>query len=234
MRETLVLDDPAGAAAERIAGAVSGGGHVALAGGSSPRAAYERLAIMDVAWSGATLWFGDERCVPPEDRRSNFGMVRGTLLDRLTGAKPDVWRMEAERGPDEAASAYERLLLAAFAGDPPVLDLVLLGIGPDGHCASLFPGQPALEERERLVVCVPRPGFPPWVPRVTLTLRVINAAREVLFLATGAEKAEAVARSVAEPAHRDVPASLVAPTSGAVTVLLDPAAAGGLPAQASS
>lgn len=227
VREKLVLDDPAAAAAERIGSAVSNGGHVALAGGSSPRAAYERLATMDVEWSRATLWFGDERCVSPDDRRSNFGMVRSALLDRLTGAQPDVRRIEGERGPDRAAAAYERELLAAFAGQPPVFDLVLLGIGADGHCASLFPRQPALEERARLVVGVARPGLAPWVPRVTMTLPLINAAREVLFLVTGAEKARAVARLIAEPAGRGLPASLVAPASGALTVLLDhPAAAG--------
>jgi 6-phosphogluconolactonase len=232
-RETLILDDPAAAAAERIAGAVSKGGHVALAGGTTPRAAYERLATMDVEWVCATLWFGDERCVPPDDPRSNFGMARSALLDRLTGARPEVRRIEGERGPGEAASAYERQLHTAFGGQPPVLDLVLLGIGPDGHCASLFPRQPALEERARLVVGVARPGLPPWVPRVTVTLPLINAAREVLFLATGAEKAQAVARLIAEPAGREFPASLVAPASGALTVLLDHAAAAG-PAEAVS
>jgi 6-phosphogluconolactonase len=228
--QTRVLENPALAAAERIAGAVSRGAHVALAGGSTPRAAYEHLATLELDWSRSTLWFGDERCVAPDDPRSNFGQVRATLLDRLSGRLPDVRRMEAERGPDIAAHGYERELLQAFSGNP-VLDLVLLGIGPDGHCASLFPGQAALDEHERLAVGVERPGLPPVVPRVTLTLPVINAAREVLFLVRGPEKAEAVARAFAGPADRDVPASLVAPTSGALTVLLDRAAAGRLPVE---
>jgi 6-phosphogluconolactonase len=227
-RETRVLEDPVAAAAERVAGVVSAGGHVALAGGSTPRAAYQRLATMDLDWSHCTLWFGDERCVPPDDERSNFAMVRAALLDRLSGTSPAVRRIEAEHGPHESASRYERELVDTFDGGQPVLDLVLLGIGPDAHCASLFPGQPALDERERLVVGVEQAGLAPWVPRVTLTLRTINAAREVIFLAVGAEKAGAVARALAGAADHDAPASLVLPTSGPPLFLLDAAAAGGL------
>src|SRR5688572_15153316 len=108
----IVLDDPAGAAAERIAAAASGGGHVALAGGSTPRAAYERLAGMDVDWSRSTLWFGDERCVPADDERSNYGMVRAALLDGLGGDGPAVRRMAGELGPERGAEAYARDLRA--------------------------------------------------------------------------------------------------------------------------
>jgi 6-phosphogluconolactonase len=229
---TRVLDDPAGAAADLIAAAVGAGAHIALAGGSTPRAAYERVATMDLDWSSATLWFGDERCVPPDDERSNYGMVRGALLDRISGAQPVVHRMEGERGPHEGADAYESLLCEAFGGGPPELDLVLLGLGPDAHCASLFPGQPALDEGERWAVGVEEAGMQPHIPRVTLTLPTINAAAEVVFLIAGADKADAVRRAFVEEPSRDAPASLVAPAPGKLVVLLDAAAAAGLQTEA--
>jgi 6-phosphogluconolactonase len=229
--DTLVLQDPAAATAERLAAAANAGGHIALTGGSTPRDAYERLAAMDVDWPGCTLWFGDERCVPPDDERSNYGMVKAALLDRIDGELPQVRRIPAELGPDEGADAYERELRKAFSEPIPVLDLVLLGIGPDAHCASLFPNSPALEERSRLAVGVPEPGLDPWVPRVTLTLPVINAAHEVVFLAVGPEKADAVARAFDGEPGPEAPSSLVSPASGALTVLLDRAAAGLRPPQ---
>ena len=226
---TLVVEDPAAVAAERLARAAGEGGQIAFAGGSTPRAAYERLAGMEVEWPACTLWFGDERCVEPDDQRSNFRLVREALLDRLTGPAPQVRRIMGERGPDEAGDAYELELRRAFGEGMPRLDLVLLGLGPDAHCASLFPRQPALEERERLAVGVEQAGLAPWVPRVTLTLPVINAAREVVFLVAGAEKAEAVRRAFAGEPDRDAPASLVAPEPGTLTVLLDAPAAEKLP-----
>jgi 6-phosphogluconolactonase len=226
MAETLVLADPARAAAERLAAALNGGGHVALAGGSTPRAAYEQLAAMEVDWSGCTLWFGDERCVPPDDDRSNFGMVREALLERIAPAAPDVRRIPAEHGSHAGADSYEHELRAAFAGSPPAFDLVLLGLGPDAHCASLFPDHDALGERRRLAVGVEHPGLAPWVPRVTLTLPVLNGAREVLFLVSGEEKASAVRRAFSGAQSSSAPASLVRPESGRLTVLLDALAAG--------
>ena len=223
----LVVDDPAAVAADRLAVAIGDGGHIALTGGSTPRAAYELLATMDVDWTRCTLWFGDERCVPPDDELSNYAMVRAALLDRLSGEQPAVRRMEGERGPHAGADAYER----ALAEEVTSFDLVLLGLGPDAHCASLYPNDPALDEHRRRVVGVEQAGMEPLVPRVTITLPVINAAREVLFLVTGAGKAEAVARSFAGEPSRDAPASLVAPASGALTVLMDAAAATQLPAE---
>jgi 6-phosphogluconolactonase len=223
--DTFVLEDPAGETAERLAAAVNAGGHVALTGGSTPRLAYERLAAMEVDWSGCTLWFGDERCVPPGDERSNFGMVRDSLLDRLPDPPPDVRRIAGELGPEEGAAAYERELRKAFGEGIPRFDLVLLGLGPDGHCASLFPGDPALDERERLAVGVARSGLAPWVPRVTLTLPVLNAARQVVFLVTGTDKAAAAARAFADTPDPRTPASLVAPAAGTLTVLIDRSAA---------
>lgn len=232
---TLVLDDPAAAAAGRLAAAARAGAHVALAGGATPRTAYERAAAMEaVDWSGCTLWFGDERCVAPDDERSNARMVEEALLARLAGDRPAVRRIPAERGPHEAADAYEAQLREAFSAGSPSLDLVLLGLGADGHCASLFPGQTALEERRRLAIGVERPGLAPWVPRVTLSLPAINAASEVVFLVAGADKAEAVARAFAGGRDLGVPASLVAPAGGGPTVLLDAAAAAELPAGARS
>lgn len=225
----IVVEDPASLAAESLAKAAKAGGQIALAGGSTPRGAYERLAGMKIDWPGCTLWFGDERCVPPNDLRSNFRMVREALLDRLTNAAPEVRRIAGECEPGVAAEAYERELRAAFGDDLPRLDLVLLGLGPDAHCASLFPGQPSLDERERLAVGIERPGLEPWVPRVTLTLPVINAAREVVFLVAGADKADAVERAFGGEPSRDAPASLVAPENGVLTVLLDQAAAKQLP-----
>ena len=225
--DRLVLDDPSAAAAERLAAAIGEGGHIALTGGSSPRAAYELLASMEVDWTRCTLWFGDERCVPPDDALSNYGMVRAALLDRLSGDAPEVRRIEGELGPHAGADAYEQ----ALAGEVTNFDLVLLGLGHDAHCASLFPNDAALDERRRRAVGVEQAGMEPLVPRVTITLPVINAARKVIFLVTGADKAEAVARAFGGEPDRSAPASLVAPARGTLEVLLDPAAAAGLPAE---
>jgi 6-phosphogluconolactonase len=176
-------------------------------------------------WPGATVWFGDERCVPPKDVRSNYRAVQSALLCRLDADSwPDVQRIRGELGVHDAVVDYERRLRSA---GPPRFDLVLLGVGTDGHTASLFPDQDALEERERLVVGVERPGRPPFVPRVTLTLAALTAARRVVFLVTGAEKAGAVAAAFGPAARPDrhVPASMVAAAGGEVIVLLDVAAA---------
>ena len=229
MTNTLVLDDPVEEAAVRLADAVGAGGQIALTGGSTARPAYERLAAAEVDWSRCTLWFGDERCVPPGDEHSNFGMFRESLLDRLPGKAPDVRRIPGELGPGAGAAAYEQELRTVFGTGIPRFDLVLLGLGPDGHCASLFPGDPALEERERLAVGVARSGLAPWVPRVTLTLPVLNAAHHVLFLVTGADKAAAAARAFSGGPDRSTPASLVAPTDGTLAALMDRAAAEQLP-----
>lgn len=223
MTDLRVTDDPAAAAAELLAGHVRAGAHIALTGGSTPRDAYARLAATDgLDWSAPTLWFGDERCVAPDDERSNFRMAREALLDRV-GARAE--RIRGELGADDGAADYESRLRTAFGEDFPALDLILLGLGSDGHCASLFPGRPELEVTDRAVVGVPEAGLEPFVPRVSLTLAAINAGREVVFLVTGAGKAEAAARAFGGTPDPDTPASLVAPESGALTVLLDPPAA---------
>ena len=220
-----VLDDPAGAVAELIARAGAAGRHLVLTGGSTPRVAYERAAEMDVDWSGASFWFGDERCVPPEHEHSNFGMADKALLSKIEAKA--VYRMRGELGPHEGARDYEQQLAGVFGqGVPPELDLLLLGLGPDAHCASLFPGDHALGEQTKTVVGVEMPGMAPLVPRISLTLPVLNAAGEVVFLVTGEDKAEAVARAFGglRPGP-DAPASLVLPDPGSLTVLLDEAAA---------
>ena len=226
-REVIVVDDPAAEAADRIAAAADQGGHIALAGGSTPRRAYELAADLDADWSRATLWFGDERCVPPDHEHSNFGMARRALLSRLgAGADaPRVERMEGERGPADGAAAYEDALRNAFGDGAPRLDLVLLGIGPDMHTASLFPGDGALATEGRLAVGVETPGMAPLVSRITLTLDTLNAAHEVLFLIAGEDKADAVAGAFGDAPGPHAPASLVRPDAGNLTVLLDPAAA---------
>jgi 6-phosphogluconolactonase len=195
-----------------------------LTGGSTPRAAYERCAALGADWSGASFWFGDERCVPPDHEQSNYGMAEKALLGRIQPAA--VYRMRGELGPEEGARDYERQLREVFGEGIPQLDWLLLGLGPDAHCASLFPGDAALGERERSVVGVEVPGMAPLVPRITLTLPVLNAAREVIFLVTGEDKSEAVARAFGGLTPTpEAPASLVRPSSGALTVLLDEGAA---------
>ena len=222
--EVVVTPDPAGPAAERMAETAAKGGHIVLSGGSTPRAAYERAAGMDVDWSRATLWFGDDRCVPPDHEHSNYRMVKQALLDRIDGAPPAVKRMQGELGPDAGADAYEADLRDAFGEGLPRLDLVLMGLGPDAHTASLFPNDDALGETERAVVGVPTPGMAPLVSRITVTLPLVNVAREVVFLVSGEDKAEAVARAFSGTPDPSAPASLVQPENGSFTLLADEAA----------
>ncbi len=212
-----VTDDPAGAAAALLAQA---SGHVCITGGSTPRAAYERVAADRADWSGVHFWFTDERCVPPDHEHSNFRMADEALLSRAQGAT--VHRMRGELGPREGATDYEREL--EEAGDP-TFELILLGIGPDAHTCSLFPGDEAVGEHDRPVVGVETPGMAPLVSRITLTLPVVNRSQQIVFLVTGEDKADAVARAFAAPPDPSAPASLV---DGEVTVLLDEAAARGL------
>ncbi|MEA2474211.1 MAG: 6-phosphogluconolactonase [Thermoleophilaceae bacterium] len=227
MADIRIVDDPAAAAADLIADSVRAGGHIALTGGSTPRTAYERLAGMDLDWTSTTLWFGDERCVPPDHEYSNYRMAKEALLDRIEGDPPAVHRMPGEKGPHAGAGDYERELRETLGEQLPRLDLVLLGLGPDAHTASLFPNKPAVEVTDRAVVGVEEAGLEPFVPRITLTLPAINAGRRVLFLIAGVEKSAAVSKAFGGgEAGPEVPASLV--TDSAV-VLLDGPAASGLP-----
>lgn len=175
---------------------------VALSGGGTPKRIYPLLVaeprVSRVDWSRVEFWWGDERSVPPEDPESNYGVAEQLLLSQL----PDVDRSLVHRMPadaanlDAAAAAHEAGLRASFGvgpdDPPPAFDLIWLGMGPDGHCASLFPGSAALEERERLIVANWAPGPQAW--RMTFTYPLLNAAREALFLVTGADKADVLAR----------------------------------------
>jgi 6-phosphogluconolactonase len=207
--------------AERLARAAAEGGHVVLSGGSTPRAAYERAAVLAPDWTRVAVWWGDERCVPPDDERSNYRMAAEALLTRLACPPLAVHRIRGELGNDTAAEEYEQAL--AYTE----LDVVLLGVGPDGHVASLFPNSPSLDERERRVIGA-EPRLEPFVDRVTMTLPALRAAREILFVLAGSEKAEAARRAFAGPPDPRTPASLVRSERGPTRVVLDRAAAVGL------
>lgn len=230
-----IVQDPGRAASALLLSAVLARGHVVLTGGSTPRQAYEELATaareLGLDMGATVFWFGDERCVPPDDEKSNYRLAKEALFDPLDGAgAAEVKRIPGELGPFEAADAYERELEAAGR---PRFDLVLMGLGPDGHTASLFPDQPTLQERSRLVVGVPEAGHEPFVPRVSLTLPALANTRRMVFLIEGEGKAEAVAAAFGPEAEPDphVPASMVPPLLDDLLVLLDPAAAARLPAQ---
>jgi 6-phosphogluconolactonase len=226
-----IVDDPARACAALMVGAAIGGGNVVLTGGSTPRAAYQHLVeavqSVDIDLRDTTFWVGDERCVDPEDDRSNYKMIKESLLDPLGDRAPRFVRMKGELGPEEGAEDYEEQLKNA---GPPKFELLLLGIGPDGHCASLFPGQKSLSERRRLVVGVPEAGLEPFVPRISMTLPLLAGARHIVFLATGESKADAIARAFGPDAQPDpsTPSSLLVPEAKAITILIDDAAAGQL------
>ena len=199
---------------------------VALAGGSTPRAAYALLARDEFAarvdWLRVHVFWGDERCVPPDHPDSNYRMARETLLDHVPIPTDNIHRIQGELNPDQAASIYQDELQAVL-GTGERFDLILLGMGVDGHTASLFPGTTALEERERAVVAVYVEKMQRW--RVTLTLPIINAARHVLFLVSGDAKAGVLAQI---NAGVRLPASLVQPSHGELTWLVDQNAASNL------
>jgi 6-phosphogluconolactonase len=222
-------DAAARVAADRVAAAVGsalserGSAHVALAGGTTPRHTYELLARGLERARDADWWFGDERCVPPDDPESNYRLAADRLFQPAGIPAARIHRVRGEDAPEAAAAGYEaelRRLLPAPAEGVPALDLALLGLGEDGHTASLFPGDPVLRERHRLAVPVVAAKPPP--NRITLTLPVLEAAREVLILATGAGKAAAVKRVLAGPDEM-TPASLLAGAD--VTLVVDAKAA---------
>lgn len=218
------LDGLARAAARLFVGSAEASQRftVALAGGSTPRAAYELLAAEYADrpfWGHTHVFFGDERPVPPDHPDSNYRMAEEALLSHVTPAS--IHRMQGELAPEKAAALYEQDL-AGFFGGLPVFDLVLLGLGPDGHTASLFPRSPALEEGDRYTVANPVEKLD--TQRLTLTLPIINAASEVVFLVSGTDKAEAVAEVLqGEAPPEDYPAKLITPR-GELVWLLDSAA----------
>jgi 6-phosphogluconolactonase len=231
--DVRVLEDPAPPCAEMLAEAAAAGHHIALTGGSTPKRAYEQAAELERDWSAAKLWWGDDRCVPADDELSNFRLAKESLLDNLPAdGTPEVHRIRGERGPHVGADDYEAEMRSALGEQSPRLDFLLLGLGPDAHIASLYPGQDTLDARDRVAVGVEEAGWKPYVPRVTLTLPVLNAARRIVFLVAGEDKAEAVERCFApgiDPS-RDAPGSLVRPVDGELILLLDEAAASRLPA----
>lgn len=201
-----VVENPASAAADLLVAHAQAGHQIALSGGSTPRDAYRLAAERLRDWSRATLWFGDDRCVPPDHEHSNFRMVREALLDALPeDGRPTVERVLGELDAEAAAGDYEARFRAAGGR----VDLALMGLGPDAHTASLFPGKPELEERRRLVCAVPIAGMEPQVPRVTMTVPAFEAAGQVAFLVAGADKAGAVARAFGDPPDPAAPAARV-------------------------
>ena len=217
------------ALAAQEAAAARGAFVAALSGGETPRALYGLLARQQFAqkipWRRVHLYWGDERCVPPDDERSNYRMAFEAFIGKVPMPADNVHRMRGEDEPDEAARAYERALTrppalaASSKADLPVIDLLLLGLGADGHTASLFPHTPALREAERLVVVNEGEGTG---KRLTVTYPVINAARHVVFVVTGGAKAGMVAEVLEGLRAPDaVPAQGVAPVRGVVTWLLD-------------
>lgn len=215
LRVSASADAARRGAAELLAEAAARGGHVALSGGSTPGPACELAAKLQPDWSSTELWFADERCVPPEDERSNYRLVKERLLDLLERPPGVEHRVLGELAPEQAAEKYDSELQGVS------LDLVMLGIGPDGHTASLFPNDAALEERERRAVAVHRPD----VDRVTMTLPVLRGAATVVFLVLGRDKAAAVARAFGDITDPATPASLVRSGTGVTYAFLDRAAA---------
>jgi 6-phosphogluconolactonase len=199
--------------------------HIALSGGSTPRGTYERLAAEPSELSATEIWFADERCVAPEDEQSNYRLVAESLLVPAGIAPELVHRMEGEAGPDEGARRYAKALeegVRERERSLPVLDLIVLGIGPDGHVASLFPGSPLLDAPEDAVCLGVHDSPKPPPERITLSLGVLRAARRCLLLATGAGKADAV-DAMLGPVNDHVPASLL--RRERLTVIVDDAAA---------
>lgn len=201
---------------------------VALSGGSTPKGLYELLAAgaAPVAWENVCIFWGDERHVPPDDPESNYRMANEALLSKVPIPPQNIFRiLGEEKDAPVAAKKYENTLVKFFdlnANEFPRFDLVLLGIGPEGHTASLFPGTAALQEKQRLVVAN-------WVEkfhtdRITFTLPVLNNAAEVIFLASGQDKAD-ILRQVLERPLGEFPAQMIRPRNGQLVWLLDQDAA---------
>lgn len=181
---------------------------IALSGGHTPRATYQHLAARPVPWGRLEVFFGDERCVPPDVEGSNYKMAKEALFDAVAIPEEQIHRIQGELSPDDAAEAAAHDLVDVFGEGIPSFDLILLGMGPDGHTASLFPGSSELEESGHLTVPVHRPELPqPW--RVSLTLPVLNAAKRVLFLIDGADKAPMLPRALER--DQELPSGRIAP-----------------------
>jgi 6-phosphogluconolactonase len=218
--------------------AARGVARIAISGGSTPKAAFATLGEQGeewrerMPWDKLELWWVDERCVPPDDAESNYRMTREALLDHVPLKPEQIHRMEGELEPDDAAARYEAELRKSFGlngKETPRFDLVQLGIGPDGHTASLFPHSDALRVTDRLVTANYVEKLDMW--RVTLTRTVINQARQVFFLIAGADKAMILNEVLEGPRDPDrLPSQFIVPVNGILTLLLDQAAAALLPA----
>jgi 6-phosphogluconolactonase len=212
----------------RMSTAERGAFRVALSGGNTPRAAYELLASDELrdelSWSDVFIYFGDERCVPAGDELSNYRMAQRAFLDDVRIPHGNVHRIRGEADPGQAANEYASILRADM-GDTPQFDLVLLGLGPDGHTASLFPGTPPDTDDDALVRAVYAQSQMMW--RITITPKVINNARTVAFAVEGPDKAQILATVLETPPDPvKYPAQIVHPTSGRLLWLVDELAAG--------
>jgi 6-phosphogluconolactonase len=201
-----------------------------LTGGNTPASTYDLLATRfhyNTDWSGVQFFWGDERCVPPDDPASNFAMAKRTMLDKLEPQSDQIHRIRGEDLPEEGARSYEEELLKVLRLEPgalPSFNLVLLGLGENAHIASLFPYHPALHEQNRLAVAVEVDA--PQRHRISLTAPVLNNAGNVVFLVSGGGKASAVKQVIQGPRDSDqFPAQLIEPSNGQVIWLLDKAAA---------
>jgi 6-phosphogluconolactonase len=204
---------------------------VALAGGHTPERTYQLLARPpfrdQVPWADTHVFWGDERCVPLDDPRSNARMARQALLDRVPIPADQIHPVHCEHDPREGAEEYEALLQGFFADGPPRFDLVLLGLGENGHTASIFPGTPAVEEQDRWALAVYVAEQDMW--RVTLTPPLINQAATVAFLVAGAAKAQILQRVLDGPFEPHIlPAQLIRPASGNLHWMIDKEASQGL------
>ncbi len=217
--------------------ATRGLARLAISGGSTPKAVFEMLAdasqpyLARMPWAKLQLFWVDERCVPPDDQESNYGMTKAAMLDKVPLPAAQVHRMEGELDPEEAASRYESEIRNVFkleGAETPTFDMAVLGLGPDGHTASLFPHTDGLNEMSRIVMANHVPQKDVW--RLTLTWPVITQARLVAFLIEGEDKA-AVVRTVFAGAYdpETYPAQLIRPASGVLTMLMDRASAAELP-----
>jgi 6-phosphogluconolactonase len=237
MTAIRVLPDPVALAdaaarliveAARAANDARGVFTLVLSGGSTPRELHLKLASApfkdEIQWERVHVFFGDERAVPPDDPQSNYRMADETLLSRVPIPREQIHRVHSELPPEQAALAYEQELREFFKTEPPRFDVILLGMGDNGHCASLFPGLTAVQEQQRWVVAeyVAEAGM--W--RITLTPAVINLARQVIFLVAGANKASMLRQVLEGPfAPDERPAQIVRPSPGEVVWLIDAAAA---------
>lgn len=220
------------------AAAKRGRARIAISGGSTPKAAFQLLAdpsepfLGRMPWGKLDLYWVDERTVPPDHPESNFRMTREAMLDRVPLKPEQIHRMEGELEPEVAAARYESLLRNTFrleGAETPRFDLVQLGMGDDGHTASLFPHTEAIHEMSRLVTANKVPQKDTW--RITLTWPVINQASSVFFLIGGANKAELVKEVFTGPRDPErLPSQLIWPSSGILTLVLDKDAAALLPA----